>query len=352
MTKEKEDRLDELLTGQIGRWRDRWLDTLPPVTQPHTFSPGFRRRMKRLLRRAQARPAAPARPIRLRPVLLLAAILAAMVMMLTAGARAFPAVRRFRSGIIDIFSQTYPKYTDLVFSTDHIEDGPIKRPVFGWLPDDLTETERNQLDNATSVIFENKDGDRLSVYIARITDSSSGGLTLDTEDAEVRTVTIGADDQAVMILKKNRTILTWTMDNYICTLVSRLPAVDAVKIAENITLVSEEIIPSITVQTPEGYTETEHEEYILSSVYSFAKEDSAFRLEIKKVFPTSQNAMKVDTEDAEVTYITIHGQEAMLVREDGWVILIWAEGNYFLSISGEMDASAAIQYADSIRIEE
>lgn len=236
MTKEKEDRLDELLTGQIGRWRDRWLDTLPPVTQPHTFSPGFRRRMARLLRRAQARPAAPARPIRLRPVLLLAAVLAAMVMMLTAGARAFPAVRRFRSGIIDIFSQTYPKYTDLVFSTDHIEDGPIKRPVFGWLPDDLTEKERNLLDNATSVGFENKDGHRLSVFIARITDSSSGGLTLDTEDAEVCPMTIGTDDQAVMILKKNRTILTWTMENYICTLVSRLPTDDAVKIAENITL--------------------------------------------------------------------------------------------------------------------
>ena len=33
MTKEKEtrDRLDELLTGQIGQWRDHWLDTLPPV---------------------------------------------------------------------------------------------------------------------------------------------------------------------------------------------------------------------------------------------------------------------------------------------------------------------------------
>ena len=234
MTKEKEDRLDELLTGQIGRWRDRWLDTLPPVTQPHTFSPGFRRRMKRLLRRAQARPAAPARPIRLRPVLLLAAILAAMVMMLTAGARAFPAVRRFRSGIIDIFSQTYPKYTEFTYHN---------------------------------------------------------------------------------------------------------------------TSISEEIIPPITVQTPEGYTETEHEEYILSSVYSFAKEDSAFRLEIKKVFPTSQNTMKIDTEDAEVTYITIHGQEAMLVREDGWVILIWAEGNYFLSISGELDVATAIEFADNIRID-
>lgn len=351
MTKEKEtrDRLDELLTGQIGQWRDHWLDTLPPVTQPHAFSPGFRRRMERLLCRAEAYPCG--RP-RLRLALLLAALLAAMVMMLTAGAQAFPTVRRFRSGIIDIFSQTFPKYTDVVFSTDHIGDEPIKRPVFGWLPDDLTETERNQLDNATSVGFENKDGDRLSVFVARITDSSSGGLTLDTEDAEIRTVTIGADDQAVMILKKNRTILTWTMDNYICTLVSRLPTDDTVKIAENITLISEEIIPSITVQTPEGYTETEHEEYILSSVYSFAKEDSAFRLEVKKVFPTSQNTMKVDTEDAEVTYITIHGQEAMLVREDGWVILIWAEGNYFLSISGEMDASAAIEFADSIRIEE
>ena len=39
MTKEKEDRLDEFLTGQIGQWRDHWLDTLPPVTQPHAFSP-------------------------------------------------------------------------------------------------------------------------------------------------------------------------------------------------------------------------------------------------------------------------------------------------------------------------
>ena len=66
MTKEQENRLDELLTGQIGRSRDRWLDPLPPVTQPHTVAPGFRRRMKRLLRRAQARPAAPARSVSVR----------------------------------------------------------------------------------------------------------------------------------------------------------------------------------------------------------------------------------------------------------------------------------------------
>lgn len=81
MTKEKEtrDRLDELLTGQIGQWRDHWLDTLPPVTQPHAFSSGFRRRMERLLRRAEAYPCG--RP-RLRLALLLAALLAAMVMML------------------------------------------------------------------------------------------------------------------------------------------------------------------------------------------------------------------------------------------------------------------------------
>ena len=70
MTKEKEDRLDEFLTGQIGQWRDHWLDTLPPVTQPHAFSSGFRRRMERLLRCAEAYPCG--RP-RLRLALLLAA---------------------------------------------------------------------------------------------------------------------------------------------------------------------------------------------------------------------------------------------------------------------------------------
>lgn len=67
---------------------------------------------------------------------------------------------------------------------------------------------------------------------------------------------------------------------------------------------------------------------------------------------TTGMTVGIDTENAEVEYISVQGERAMLVQKDGDVQLVWpAHGNaVFLGIIGEeMDPSDVLQIATALR---
>ncbi|MGI6183544.1 MAG: DUF4367 domain-containing protein [Candidatus Fimadaptatus sp.] len=55
----------------------------------------------------------------------------------------------------------------------------------------------------------------------------------------------------------------------------------------------------------------------------------------------------LDTEDAEVSYTTVNGSEAMVIEEDEWVTVAWVMHNRFLVISMQGDRDMALQMAAS-----
>jgi len=58
----------------------------------------------------------------------------------------------------------------------------------------------------------------------------------------------------------------------------------------------------------------------------------------------------LDTENAEITYESIRGKNALVVKKDGWVAITWSEGNRFivLDLMGEKDE--ALQIAENVLI--
>ncbi len=217
---------DEMLREAAPGACELWLATFSDDLPEHVFSARFERKMEKLLRH-------PHRRIGWRgPV---AAVAAAALLTMTVGAEVLPPVRAFRSGVVHVLSQVFPKSTDQIYTTDADHESETRRPVLGWLPEGMTQTDRTELTNSTLLTFENTDGDRLSIYTKRITEGSVTTDSIDTEDAEVSEITINGRI-ALLSIKGETTIIDWFIDNYNCSVVGTLKPNEVLKIAENIEL--------------------------------------------------------------------------------------------------------------------
>lgn len=218
------DPMDKLIADHIAEARDLRLHLRPAYAGVHEFSVGFENKMERLTNKHNRLPL---------KFLITAATVAALTM--TAGAEALPPVKAFRSGVVHVLSQVFPKSTDQIYTTDADHEGETRRPVLGWLPEGMTQTDRTELTNSTLLTFENADGDRLSIYIKRITEGSANTSSFDTEDAAVTEIEINGN-LGTLATEKNRARLVFFIDNYRCSLSGTLTADEAAKIAENIIL--------------------------------------------------------------------------------------------------------------------
>ncbi|MBN2222671.1 MAG: DUF4367 domain-containing protein [Vallitaleaceae bacterium] len=58
---------------------------------------------------------------------------------------------------------------------------------------------------------------------------------------------------------------------------------------------------------------------------------------------------QIDTENAKVTEVTIHGNEGILSEKEGFVILFWHDQTYSYTLTGEVSAQTIIEVAESVR---
>lgn len=205
-------------------WQSRYEGDLPA----HTFSAGFEEKIAAIP--GTVRPTA-RRP--LRTAVAVAAIAATLTM--TIGADVVPAAKTFRSGMVEVVSQLLPKSTDQTYTTDTDHEGETRRPVLNWLPEGMVETKRDEQFEYTHLNFNNKDKNRLTIFVQRIFTNSSPSTSIDTEDAHVETISIG-ENQAVVSIKDDTTIIEWCIDNYICSVIGTIPTEQVLKVAEHIEL--------------------------------------------------------------------------------------------------------------------
>lgn len=222
------DEMDELLYEKIGACRDRWLESQPEQCAPHDFSEVFKARLSEIGKQSRR---GPWRILRIAAAV--AVLLAALT--LTIGAELLPSVRAFRSGVVYVLSQVLPKSTDQIYTTDADHEGETKRPVLGWLPEGMVETERFNFPPATHINLKNTDGEVITLFVLRIAVGSAYRSSFDTEDAQVSELEVNGYP-ALLSAKKNKTLLIWFIENYRCSLSGTLSTDEIVKIAENIIL--------------------------------------------------------------------------------------------------------------------
>lgn len=81
---------------------------------------------------------------------------------------------------------------------------------FSYLPDGMAEVQRETFDKTQgqTIYFEDDQGHQIKISQTLLTDDTNSDLILDTEDADVTTITFG-DGDAVLIEKEGTSALMW-----------------------------------------------------------------------------------------------------------------------------------------------
>ena len=226
------DQLDELLDRYAPEAGELWLSALPEQAPEHEFSPKFRRKVEKLLRRQRRSPAVNAalRYGRRAAAFALVFLTLSFSCLMTVNAA-------FRERVIHAVVQVFPDFTEFVYTSD---SSTVEEPgnlVFTYLPEGMEEQAREQDELGFYVYMENLEGEFIELDQSLVENGTEMLLGLDTENAKVTYFEVHGVD-AVGIEKGLDHTIHWTEGNFVYTLSGTIPMEEVKLIAEGIQTVA------------------------------------------------------------------------------------------------------------------
>ena len=226
------DELDELLDRYAPEAGELWLSALPEQAPEHEFSPKFRRKVEKLLRRQRRSPAVNAalRYGRRAAAFALVFLTLSFSCLMTVDAA-------FRERVIHAVVQVFPDFTEFVYTSD---SSTVEEPgnlVFTYLPEGMEEQDREQDELGFYVYMENLEGEFIELDQSLVENGTEMLLGLDTENAKVTYFEVHGVD-AVGIEKGLDHTIHWTEGNFVYTLSGTIPMEEVKLIAEGIQTVA------------------------------------------------------------------------------------------------------------------
>lgn len=222
------DELDELLDRCAPEAGELWLSALPEQAPEHEFSPKFRRKVEKLLRRQRRSPAVNSA---LRYGCRAAAF--ALVFLTLSFSCLMTVNAAFRERVIQAVVQVFQDFTEFVYTSD---SSTVEEPgnlVFTYLPEGMEEQAREQDELGFYVYMENLEGEFIELDQSLVENGTEMLLGLDTENAKVTYFEVHGVD-AVGIEKGLDHTIHWTEGNFVYTLSGTIPMEEVKLIAEGI----------------------------------------------------------------------------------------------------------------------
>ena len=226
------DELDGLLDRYAPEAGELWLSALPEQVPEHEFSPKFRRKVEKLLRRQRRSPAVNSalRYGRRAAAFALVFLTLSFSCLMTVNAA-------FRERVIHAVVQVFPDFTEFVYTSD---SSTVEEPgnlVFTYLPEGMEEQAREQDELGFYVYMENLEGEFIELDQSLVENGTEMLLGLDTENAKVTYFEVHGVD-AVGIEKGLDHTIHWTEGNFVYTLSGTIPMEEVKLIAEGIQTVA------------------------------------------------------------------------------------------------------------------
>lgn len=222
------DELDELLDRYAPEAGELWLSSLPNPAPGHGFSPKFRRKVEKLLRRQRRSPAVNAA---LRYARRAAAF--ALVFLTLAFSCRMTVDAAFRERVIQVVVQVLRDFTEFTYTSDSPAADEPGDLTFTYLPEGMEETGREQSATACYVYYESPDGAFVEFSQTLVADGVEMQLGLDTEDAEVFDLTVHGTEALGIVKGVDRTI-HWTEGPFVYLLSGTIPMEELERVAEGI----------------------------------------------------------------------------------------------------------------------
>ena len=222
------DELDGLLDRYAPEAGELWLSALPDPAPEHEFSPKFRRKVEKLLRRQRRSPAVNSalRYGRRAAAFALVFLTLSFSCLMTVNAA-------FRERVIQAVVQVFQDFTEFVYTSDSSAVGKPGNLVFTYLPEGMEEQDREQDEVEFYVYYESPDGAFVELSQILVEDGTEVLLGLDTEDAEFIDLTVHGTE-AVGIVKGLSHTIHWTEGQFVYTLSGTIPMEELEKVAEGI----------------------------------------------------------------------------------------------------------------------
>lgn len=222
------DELDELLDRYAPEAGELWLSALPEQAPEHEFSPKFRRKVEKLLRRQRRSPAVNAalRYGRRAAAFALVFLTLSFSCLMTVNAA-------FRERVIQAVVQVFQDFTEFVYTSD---SSTVEEPgnlVFTYLPEGMGEQDREQDAIEFYVFYESTDGAFMELSQILVEDGAEVLLGLDTENAKVTYFEVHGVE-AMGIEKGLDHTIHWTEGSFVYTLSGTVPMEELKLVAEGI----------------------------------------------------------------------------------------------------------------------
>lgn len=222
------DELDELLDRYAPEAGELWLSSLPNPAPGHEFSPKFRRKVEKLLRRQRRPPAVNAalRYGRRAAAFALVFLTLSFSCLMTVNAA-------FRERVIQAVVQVFQDFTEFVYTSDSSAVGKPGNLVFTYLPEGMEEQDREQDEVEFYVYYESPDGAFVELSQILVEDGTEVLLGLDTENAKVTYFEVHGVE-AMGIKKGLDHTIHWTEGSSVYTLSGTVPMEELKLVAEGI----------------------------------------------------------------------------------------------------------------------
>ena len=226
------DELDGLLDRYAPEAGELWLSALPEQAPEHEFSPKFRRKVEKLLRRQRRSPAVNSalRYGRRAAAFALVFLTLSFSCLMTVDAA-------FRERVIHAVVQVFPDFTEFVYTSD---SSTVEEPgnlVFTYLPEGMEEQAREQDELGFYVYMENLEGEFIELDQSLVENGTEMLLGLDTENAKVTYFEVHGVE-AMGIEKGLDHTIHWTEGSFVYTLSGTIPLEELKLIAEGIQTVT------------------------------------------------------------------------------------------------------------------
>lgn len=222
------DELDGLLDRYAPEAGELWLSALPEQAPEHEFSPKFRRKVEKLLRRQRRSPAVNSalRYGRRAAAFALVFLTLSFSCLMTVDAA-------FRERVIQVVVQVFQDFTEFVYTSDSPAGGKPGNLVFTYLPEGMEEQVREQDELGFYVYMEDLEGEFIELDQSWLENGDSMILGLDTENAVVTDFVIRGVN-ALGIEKGLDHTIHWTEGSSVYTLSGTVPMEELKLVAEGI----------------------------------------------------------------------------------------------------------------------
>ena len=226
------DELDGLLDRYAPEAGELWLSALPEQAPEHEFSPKFRRKVEKLLRRQRRSPAVNAalRYGRRAAAFALVFLTLSFSCLMTVNAA-------FRERVIHAVVQVFQDFTEFVYTSDSPAVEEPGNLVFTYLPEGMEEQAREQDELGFYVYMENLEGEFIELDQSLVENGTEMLLGLDTENAKVTYFEVHGVE-AMGIEKGLDHTIHWTEGSFVYTLSGTIPLEELKLIAEGIQTVT------------------------------------------------------------------------------------------------------------------